>query len=512
MSEPILTVRDIRRVETAAFAQTPPPPLMERAGLATAEIARDLLGEGARVLVLAGPGNNGGDAFVVARHLRSWWFDVDVLFAGDAAKLPPDAAAALSSWRDSGGTCVADWPDGPHHDLVIDGLFGIGLQRPLEGAMAALVDRANACGSRILALDVPSGLDADTGRVLGTAIRADDTVTFIALKPGLLTLDGPDHAGEPSTSPTSGSIVRSSTHRRAAGCSRRPTSRTVLPPRPKNSHKGTHGDLWILGGAAGMAGAALLSARAGLLGGAGRVLVAMPDGALALDPLQPELMLRPGCTPDAWTDAACLVVGPGLGQSGTSARWVDAALALPVPLVLDADALNLIANSPDRQRLVAGREAPTVLTPHPAEAGRLLGAGTASVQSDRLAAALALAAQFRADVVLKGVGSVCAAPDGRWWINGSGNPGLAAGGHGRCPRRDHRRADRAGRGRRCGTPGGRSPARTGRRSARRIRRRPGRDDGVRGRARGAGRVQRDPPGPLIATRGVARPVPRPGIS
>lgn len=428
MSEPILTVRDIRRVETAAFAQTPPPPLMERAGLATAEIARDLLGEGARVLVLAGPGNNGGDAFVVARHLRSWWFDVAVLFAGDAAKLPPDAAAARGAWRDSGGTLVAGWPGGPPHDLVIDGLFGIGLQRPLEGAMAALVDRANASGSRILALDAPSGLDADTGRILGTAIRADDTVTFIALKPGLLTLDGPDHAG---TLHVAGlGLDRALVEIACGRLLDKSDVATVLPPRPKNSHKGTHGDLWILGGAAGMAGAALLSARAGLLGGAGRVLVAMPDGALALDPLQPELMLRPGCTPDAWTDAACLVVGPGLGQSGTSARWVDAALALPVPLVLDADALNLIANSPDRQRLVAGREAPTVLTPHPAEAGRLLGAGTAAVQSDRLAAARALAAQFRADVVVKGVGSVCAAPDGRWWINGSGNPGLAAAGMG----------------------------------------------------------------------------------
>ena len=428
MPAPILTVRDIRRVETAAFARTPPPPLMERAGLAAAEVARNLLGERSRVLVLAGPGNNGGDAFVVARHLRSWWFDVAVMFVGDVARLPPDAAAALVAWRDSGGTLVADWPDGPPHDLVIDGLFGIGLQRPLAGAMAALVERANACGSRILALDVPSGLDADTGRVLGTAIRADDTVTFIALKPGLLTLDGPDHAGAVHVADLG--IDRALVDASSGRMLEASDVANVLPPRRKNSHKGSHGDLWILGGAAGMAGAALLAARAGLLAGAGRVFVAMPDEGLAVDPLQPELMLRPGCTPAAWSDAACLVVGPGLGQSDTSARWLDAALALNVPLVLDADALNLIAASPDRQQLLAGRTAPTVLTPHPAEAGRLLGDGTAAVQCDRLAVALAMAAKFSAHVVLKGVGSVCAAPDGRWWINASGNPGLAAAGMG----------------------------------------------------------------------------------
>lgn len=428
MSDAIHIVRDIRRIETAALALTSPPPLMERAGLAAAEVARALLGERSRVLVLAGPGNNGGDAFVVARHLRSWWLDVEVLFAGTAGKLPPDAAAAFDAWIAAGGTVRTDWPGGAAPDLVIDGLFGIGLQRPLDGAPAALVARANGCGARILALDVPSGLDADTGQVLGTAVRADDTVTFIALKPGLLTLDGPDHAGAVHVADLGldRALVDASTGRLLDVSA----VATVLPRRPKNSHKGSHGDLWILGGGAGMTGAALLSARAGLLAGAGRVLVAMPDGALAVDPIQPELMLRPGCTPDAWAAAACLVVGPGLGRSGTSARWLDAVLEMKVPLVLDADALNLIAGSPDTRRRVAERAAPTVLTPHPAEAGRLLGSGTASVQSDRLAAAHELARRFRAEVVLKGVGSVCASPDGRWWINASGNPGLAAAGMG----------------------------------------------------------------------------------
>lgn len=428
MSDAIHIVSDIRRIETVASALTPPPPLMERAGLAAAEVARALLGERSRVLVLAGPGNNGGDAFVVARHLRSWWLDVEVLFTGAQGKLPPDAAAAFDAWIAAGGTVRTDWPDGPTPDLVVDGLFGIGLQRALDGAPAALVARANGCGARILALDVPSGLDADTGRVLGTAIVATDTVTFIALKPGLLTLDGPDHAGRVHVADLG--VDRAIAAPDAGRTLDASDVATVLPARRRNSHKGSHGDLWILGGGAGMAGAALLSARAGLLAGAGRVLVAMPDGTLAVDPLQPELMFRPDAAPDDWADAACVVAGPGLGSSATSAHWLDATIEMAMPIVLDADALNLIARDPARHRAVAARRAPTVLTPHPAEAGRLLGGGTSAVQSDRLAAARVLATRFRADVVLKGVGSICAAPDGRWWINASGNPGLAAAGMG----------------------------------------------------------------------------------
>ena len=194
---PILLSTDLRAVEQAALRDSNPLPLMTRAGLAAAELARQLAGDhGKPVLILAGPGNNGGDAFVVARHLKQWWFNVTVVCMADPQKYSGDAAAALRAWRQAGGDIVAAIPSAPDWALVIDGLFGIGLQRNLDEDYAALVEQINALDAPVLALDVPSGLDADTGRVMGCAVQADHTITFIALKPGLLTLDGPDHCGE----------------------------------------------------------------------------------------------------------------------------------------------------------------------------------------------------------------------------------------------------------------------------------------------------------------------------
>ncbi|HKW80164.1 MAG TPA: NAD(P)H-hydrate epimerase, partial [Casimicrobiaceae bacterium] len=186
--EPIYRVEEIRAIEARAGAQG----LMERAGVAAAGRARELLaGRRSRVLVLAGPGNNGGDAMVVARHLRSWFFDV-VVCTGDGARPPGDVAAA---WRALGGSTVADWTTDRDFGLIVDGLFGIGLARAIEEPYARWIALANDSGIPILALDVPSGLDADTGVATSAAIRASATATFIALKPGLLTLDGPDHCG-----------------------------------------------------------------------------------------------------------------------------------------------------------------------------------------------------------------------------------------------------------------------------------------------------------------------------
>src|ERR1700687_808301 len=187
----ILRVSELRAVEARAAGA----PLMERAAPAAAEVARGMLAvHSARVLVLAGPGNNGGDAFVVARWLKSWFFDVAVAFRGDAAALAPDAAAAHGAWRDAGGMTVREWAEGSF-GLIIDGLFGIGLTRAIEGVAAQWIARANASSLPLLALDIPSGLDADTGVARSPAIRASATATFIALKPGLLTGDGPDHCG-----------------------------------------------------------------------------------------------------------------------------------------------------------------------------------------------------------------------------------------------------------------------------------------------------------------------------
>jgi len=288
MPQPIYLTADIRRIEGKAGAVT--PPLMERAGAAAADLAAQLVSvRGKDMLVLAGPGNNGGDARVVAKLLQEDFFRVTLATKED--EIPPDRR-----WN-----------------LVVDGLFGIGLARPIEGDYAKLVALANAQPCPVLALDIPSGLASDTGRVLGHAVRATHTITFIALKPGLLTLDGPDHCGIVSVANLGlepNALVASN-----AWVAGPELFANLLKPRPRNFHKGQAGSVCILGGASGMVGAALLAARATLMLGAGRVYAGMlASDAPAVDPVAPELMLR---HPDEalGMELDALVVGPGLGQS-----------------------------------------------------------------------------------------------------------------------------------------------------------------------------------------------------
>jgi len=426
---PVFLASEIREIEQALLSQPTPPPLMSRAGIAVAEFARDLLGDrGKRVLVLAGPGNNGGDAFVAARQLKQWWYDVTVVFVGTQIKLPIDAKAALADWRASGGALHESIPaDGDWH-LIVDGLFGIGLERPLDGKPAELVDWSNASGIPILAVDIPSGLHADSGRVLGCAMRARHTLTFIGLKAGLLTLDGPDYAGEVRLE-TIGVDLPESTQPRGRRIERTLIA-TVLPLRRRNSHKGTFGNVGLLGGAPGMVGAALLAGRAALKLGAGRVFVGLFADSPGVDLLQPELMLRPAQDVLKMEDLDCIAVGPGLGASQAAQHALAAALLHKAPLVLDADALNLLAADPKLQKTLAARSAASILTPHPAEAARLLGISTDKIQHDRIAAARTLSSRFNAAVVLKGNGSICALKNGDWFVNTSGNPGMASAGMG----------------------------------------------------------------------------------
>jgi hydroxyethylthiazole kinase-like uncharacterized protein yjeF len=377
--------------------------LMERAGAAAAELAATLAGDRAKdVLVLAGPGNNGGDARIVAERLKEKYFRVDVVSPGDRI--------GQKSWA-----------------LVVDGLFGIGLARDIAGPHAALVEYANRQRCPVLALDIPSGLHSDSGRVLGCAVRATHTLTFIALKPGLLTLDGPDHCGEIQVE-----TLGLDTNRlvpATAWVAEAQLFRDLLKQRPRNFHKGMAGSLAILGGAEGMTGAALLAGRAALKMGAGRVYVGLLDEDLSIDLENPELMLR---HPDdaLGQDLDALVVGPGLGQGERAETLVGAALASDLPCVLDADGLNLLSENPELRHACARRTAETLLTPHPAEAARLLALKTADVQADRVKAAKILSENLRAHVVLKGAGSVLVARDGHWFINTSGNPGMASAGMG----------------------------------------------------------------------------------
>jgi len=429
-ASPVLLTADLRAVEQAALAGPDPAPLMARAGLAAAELARTLAGDsGKPVLVLAGPGNNGGDALVVARHLRDWWFRVVVVGPAGSGKYTGDAAAALRAWQQAGGEIVATVPTDQEWSLVIDGLFGIGLQRDLTADCAALVEQVNALDVPVLSLDVPSGLDADTGCVRGAAVVADHTLTFIALKPGLLTGDGPDHCGvlqvadlglgDAVAAAPQGVLITDGVLTR------------LLPSRLCNSHKGSYGSAGIVGGAPGMTGAALLAARAALKCGAGRVYAGFLAGeAATVDPLQLELMLRPADGVLRLDHLSALAVGPGLGDSPDAAEYLDWTLEKKLPLVLDADALNLIAEFPALKVKLKQRVAETILTPHPAEAARLLGRDTGYVQADRVAAAKRLARELNCGVVLKGCGSVCAWPDDHWAINSSGNPGMAAAGMG----------------------------------------------------------------------------------
>lgn len=419
---------EIRAIERGVASLPAPPALMEQAGLAAAELARELLHDQSSVLILAGPGNNGGDALVAARHLKSWWFKVDLVFTGSPDKLPPDAARALQAWLDAGGTLRDDIPQRGRWSLAIDGLFGIGLARELDERHLRLVQQLNRMELPVLALDIPSGLDSDTGQRLGAAVRATHTLTFISLKPGLFTAYGPDHCGEVRLDTLDIDPARFTTpkgfllQREVAG---------ALKPRPRNSHKGMLGSVGILGGAASMCGAALLAGRAALKLGSGRVYVGLlaPD-APAVDVLQPELMLR---TPEQLFEVdglSCLVVGPGLGQSPQALQLLRRAVETELPLVLDADALNLIAAHPDLTPLLHDRKTAAILTPHPAEAARLLGCTTHDVQQDRIGSALVLAHRFNSMLVLKGAGSICAAPDETWHVNPTGNPGLSSAGMG----------------------------------------------------------------------------------
>lgn len=431
---PLITTLALREIEKKGVPEGSPP-FMERAGLALAEMARQMA-KGGLVAVVAGPGNNGGDGLVAARYLMLWGCPVEVLLLGQAEKFPEDAACAWRAWMACGGekrtrqvlpTQASDIAL-PSATLYMDALFGVGISRPITGIHEKAIEAMNASGIPVLAVDVPSGLDAQTGRVWGRAARASATLTFFAAKPGLFTLDGPDHAGNIEVDPLGVDPFADT-----------PPEGFVLDgegladffyPRKKNTHKGDYGRIGIVGGAPGMAGAVILACRAALRLGAGLVTAGFLRDPPAYDPLFPEIMARTAKEVLAMGKLDVLAVGPGLGQSKEAKEALEASLAFSGPLVLDADALNLLAGQPDLQDLIRARQGATFLTPHPLEAARLLQITAEEVQKDRVASAKALSLRFSSHIVLKGAGSVLAAPEGPWFINASGNPGMASGGMG----------------------------------------------------------------------------------
>jgi hydroxyethylthiazole kinase-like uncharacterized protein yjeF len=393
---------------------------MQRAGLAVARVALAIAPHARTVWVACGPGNNGGDGFEAAMHLKQWGKDVVVTWAGTEERAPQDAKRSLQRARAAGVRFATQAPS--DYDLALDALLGIGSARAPEGAIAAAIQHMNAGAAPVLAIDIPTGLDSDTGRAHDVAVRGAHTATLLALKPGLFTAQGRDAAG---TVWFDDLQVDAASESSCAELSLPPAQR----PRRHATHKGTYGDLAVIGGAPGMAGAALLAARAALHHGAGRVFVGFLDAAApALDDAHPDLMVR------QWDalDLAGMTVACGCGGGDAVRSALPKALNARA-LVLDADALNAIAADPQLQALLQARGrrgAPTVLTPHPLEAARFAQQDTHAIQSDRIAAARALAKRFGSVVVLKGSGSVVAAPDGRVRVNPTGNARLAIAGTG----------------------------------------------------------------------------------
>ncbi len=426
---PLYRVEQVRRLDQAAIATGVAGfELMSQAAQAAWDVVRHRWRWAGSLLVVAGGGNNGGDGLVLAALARRAGWPVRVLLADTPERYRGDAMRAWRQARDARVDCQA-WVAQtlPRDTVVVDALLGSGLRGEVREKQAEIIRWINNHAGPVLALDVPSGLDADSGRPRGLAVRADVTVTFVGDKPGLHTGDGPDHAGEVVFAPLS---VPESVRTQAS-----PTAwllpaahlPLVLPPRPANGHKGLYGHVYCLGGGTGMPGAIRLCAEATLRAGAGLVSVGCaPEHVLAVQAGRPELMVS-AVEAAQWTEqtrrASVLAVGPGLGRDGWADELLQAVLADERPLVLDADGLRGLGEA-----AFSGRAA--VLTPHPGEAARLLGTTSTEVQADRLQAARTLAERLQAVVVLKGAGTVVAAPDGRLAIAPFALPAMGGPGFG----------------------------------------------------------------------------------
>jgi NAD(P)H-hydrate epimerase len=396
------------------------------------------------VVVVCGRGNNGGDGFVVARHLKRARLSVEVWLAARPEAVQGDAARMLAGWRRTRGVVHALATDADvaalarrmsRAALVIDALFGTGLNAAVAGLPAAVIEAINSSGTPVLAVDIASGLSADTGAPCGTAVRAAATVTFGQAKIGQLVHPGLELTGALEVAdigipPDALAAVGPQTTLLEEG-----EMGALLPSRPRNAHKGTFGHVLVVAGSRGKLGAALLATEGALRAGAGLTTLAVaPD----LQPLC-EGRVREAMTvalPHAGEGSAldallaargAVVCGPGLGlDAGVRALVAQVVRRCAAPLVLDADGLNAVAGTD----LLRARPAPTIVTPHPGEMARLLGGDGASVQGDRVAAARGFARTHGVIVVLKGARTVVAAPDGRAAICPTGNPGMATGGTG----------------------------------------------------------------------------------
>ncbi|MDO8684139.1 MAG: NAD(P)H-hydrate dehydratase [Armatimonadota bacterium] len=449
----IVTAAQMRELDRRATEEYGVPSLllMENAGIRTfAAVSRILEGvEGKSILVVSGKGNNGGDGFVIARHLQEAGANVTVALACDPEEVKGDARANLETVFRMGipSLQIKDVSDIQRHlascDLIVDALFGAGVKGEITGLPAAIIDAINVSGKTVISVDLPSGLNADTGEISGHCIIADETVTFALPKIGLVTYPGAKYVGRltvgdigiPSQLLDDPSLkIELLTDEIIRG---------LLPDREPDAHKGTFGHLLVLAGSVGMTGAACLASEAGARVGAGLVTLGCAWGLNDIFEVKlTEAMTVPlaetearSLAPDAVGAVTALAkkctavaIGPGLGRHPDTDRFVQSVLPrLELPVVIDADALNALAGA---KEIFVQLRAPAVITPHPGEMSRLLGTSSAEVQSDRLKVALDAAAKFGVVVVLKGARTVIASPDGRAFINPTGNAGMASGGMG----------------------------------------------------------------------------------
>ncbi|MEX2149065.1 MAG: NAD(P)H-hydrate dehydratase [Steroidobacteraceae bacterium] len=402
--------------------------LMGRAGEAALACLRQAWPDAGRLTILCGAGNNAGDGYVLAARARSAGLQVGVMALTDPSRLQGAAARAFADFTAGGDThAVFDAAAAVASPLIVDALLGTGIARDVDGALRDCIETVNATGRPVFALDLPSGLDADTGRVRGAAMRATRTLTFVGLKSGLFLGAAPDHVG---TLEFAGLGLPDAVRAGMAPVMNRLDAdilADVLPPRRRSAHKGEHGRVLVIGGRA-MAGAARLAGEAALRTGSGIVTVATSAASVsAIVGRRPELIAVPVVSADELepllATAHAVAIGPGLGLDDTAAMLLDAAIASGKPLVVDADALTLLSRRPRRHDA-------WVLTPHPGEAARLLDWDTAAIQRDRLGAARSLAAKFGGVAVLKGAGTIVCAPPATPWICDRGNPGMATAGSG----------------------------------------------------------------------------------
>lgn len=421
-------VRELDRIAIQEFG-IPGIELMNRAGTALFDELCSRWPAAGRVAVVCGAGNNAGDGYVVARLAKEKGFEVTLLALLDPAELRGDAKTAWGAAQAAGVTvnefeaeALAD------AEVIIDAIFGTGLDRPVAGHWAEAVAAINAAGLPVLAVDIPSGLHADSGRVMGVAVRAAATLSFIGLKQGLFTAAGPDHCGllgyDDLGVPAAALARRSPAAQRVDWLNQR----ALLPPRPRSAHKGLFGHVLVVGGNHGMAGATRMAAEAAARVGSGLTTVATrPEHVAAMAAFRPEVMWHgvSGAAElrRALQRATVVAVGPGLGRDEWARTMLETVLAAGLPLVVDADALNLLAQDPCRNDQ-------WILTPHPGEAARLLQTDSGAINEDRFAAVAQLGQRYGGTVVLKGAGTLIGDERGALALCSGGNPGMASGGMG----------------------------------------------------------------------------------